>query len=45
MSFSPRAIWKEFSHSKIGMTGVAILVVLFSMSVVAFVAIPLDSFK
>ncbi len=45
MSFSPRAIWKEFSHSKIGMTGVAILVVLFSMSVVAFVTIPLDSFK
>ncbi|MDE1818179.1 MAG: ABC transporter permease [Thaumarchaeota archaeon] len=45
MSFSPRAIWKEFSHSKIGMTGVAILVVLFFMSVVAFVTIPLDSFK
>ncbi|MGI0007657.1 MAG: ABC transporter permease [Nitrosotalea sp.] len=45
MSFSPRAIWKEFSHSKIGMTGVAILVVLFSMSIVAFVTIPLDSFK
>ncbi|HJW19860.1 MAG TPA: ABC transporter permease subunit, partial [Candidatus Nitrosotalea sp.] len=45
MSFSPRAIWKEFSHSKIGMTGVAILVVLFSMSIIAFVTIPLDSFK
>ncbi len=45
MSFSPKAVWKEFSHSKIGMTGVAILGVLFFMSIVAFVAIPLDSFK
>jgi len=45
MSFSSKAIWKEFSHSKIGIVGIAILVILFSMSVVAFVTIPLDSFK
>ena len=45
MSFSPKTIWKEFSHSKIGIAGIAILVILFSMSVVAFVTIPLDSFK
>ncbi len=45
MSFSARAVWKEFSHSKIGMTGVAILLILFAMSIVAFVTIPLDSFK
>ncbi|SMH71176.1 ABC transporter permease [Candidatus Nitrosotalea okcheonensis] len=45
MSFSARAVWKEFSHSKIGMTGVAILLILFTMSIVAFVTIPLDSFK
>ena len=45
MSFSSKAIWKEFSHSKIGIAGIAILVVLFSMSAVAFIAIPLDSFK
>ncbi|MDH2907722.1 MAG: ABC transporter permease [Candidatus Nitrosotalea sp.] len=45
MSFSARAVWKEFSHSKIGMTGVSILLILFAMSIVAFVTIPLDSFK
>ncbi|MHB8601870.1 MAG: ABC transporter permease [Nitrosotalea sp.] len=45
MSFSTRAIWKEFSHSKIGIAGIVILGVLISMSVVAFVTIPLDSFK
>ncbi|MGI0017339.1 MAG: ABC transporter permease [Nitrosotalea sp.] len=45
MSFSSKVIWKEFSHSKIGIAGIVILVVLFSMSAVAFVAIPLDSFK
>ena len=45
MSFSARTIWKEFSHSKIGIVGIAILVILFSMSIVAFVTIPLDSFK
>jgi len=45
MSFSPKTIWKEFSRSKIGIAGITILVILFSMSVVAFVTIPLDSFK
>ena len=45
MSFSPKTIWKEFSRSKIGIAGIVILVILFSMSVVAFVTIPLDSFK
>lgn len=45
MSFSSKTIWKEFSRSKIGIAGLAILVILFSMSVVAFVTIPLDSFK
>src|SRR5574340_714065 len=45
MSFSAKTIWKEFSHSKIGIVGIAILVILFSMSIVAFVTIPLDNFK
>ena len=45
MSFSPKTIWKEFSRSKIGIAGIAILIIPFSMSVVAFVTIPLDSFK
>lgn len=44
MSFS-KTIWKEFSRNKIGIIGISILVILFSMSVVAFVTIPLDSFK
>jgi peptide/nickel transport system permease protein len=45
MSFSSKEIWHEFSKSKIGIVGIAILVVLFSMSVIAFVTIPLDNFK
>ncbi|MDE1768940.1 MAG: ABC transporter permease [Thaumarchaeota archaeon] len=45
MSFSAKGIWREFSHNKIGMTGIVILVVLFSMSVIAFVTIPVDNFK
>ena len=45
MSFSKKEIWHEFSHSTIGVVGIAILVVLFSMSAIAFVTIPLDEFK
>src|SRR6478736_6958293 len=45
MSFSSKTIWKEFSRSKIGIAGIAILVILFSMSVIAFVTIPLENFK
>ena len=45
MSFSARGIWREFSHNKIGMVGIAILVILFSMSIIAFVTIPVENFK
>ncbi len=45
MSFSARGIWREFSHSKIGMAGIVILAALFFMSVIAFVTIPVDNFK
>lgn len=45
MSFSARGIWHEFSHSKIGMTGIVILGILFLMSIVAFVTIPVENFK
>lgn len=45
MSFSTREIWREFSKSNIGIAGIAILAVLFSMSVIAFVTVPLDTFK
>lgn len=45
MSFSTKSIWHEFSHSKIGITGIVILVFLFLMSIVAFVTIPVENFK
>ena len=45
MSFSARNIWREFSHSKIGITGIVMLGILFLMSIVAFVTIPVENFK
>jgi peptide/nickel transport system permease protein len=45
MSFSSREIWREFSKSKIGLVGIGILVLLFVMSAVAVVTIPIESFK
>jgi len=45
MSFSARGIWREFSHSKIGMTGIVILAALFLMSIIAFVTIPVEIFR
>lgn len=45
MSFSAKEIWLEFSHNKIGLAGIVILAILFSMSVIAFVTIPLENFK
>ena len=45
MSFSARAIWREFSHSTIGMTGIVILAALFLMSIIAFVTIPVERFQ
>ncbi|MDE1826431.1 MAG: ABC transporter permease [Thaumarchaeota archaeon] len=45
MSFSTKEIWKEFSNSGIGLVGIGILVVLFCMSIAAFIAIPAETFK
>lgn len=45
MSFSVRGIWHEFSHNKMGMAGVVILAILFLMSIVAFVTIPVENFQ
>ena len=45
MSISAKDVWREFSHSTIGMAGIAILAVLFLMSVIAFVTIPVEIFK
>ena len=45
MSFSAKNIWREFSHSKIGITGIMLLAGLFLMSIFAFVTIPVENFK
>ena len=45
MSFSTKEIWKEFSSNSIGLVGIGILVVLFCMSIAAFIAIPTETFK
>lgn len=45
MSFSSKEIWYEFSKNKIGLVGIGILVILFAMSAVAVVTIPLETFK
>jgi len=45
MSFSSKEIWCEFSKNKIGLVGIGILVILFAMSAVAVVTIPLETFK
>ncbi len=45
MSFSTKEIWKEFSSSSIGLVGMGILVILFCMSIAAFIAIPAETFK
>jgi len=45
MSFSSKEIWREFSKNKIGLVGIGILVILFAMSAVAVVTIPLETFK
>jgi peptide/nickel transport system permease protein len=38
-------LWKEFSKNKIGMAGIGILIVLFAISVLAAVTIPIETFK
>lgn len=45
MSFSSKEIWHEFSKNKTGLAGIIILVILFTMSAVAFITIPVESFK
>ncbi len=45
MSFSLREIFFEFSHNKIGIVGIAILLILVFISVIAFVTIPVENFK
>lgn len=42
---STKGIWHEFSKSKIGLTGIGILVMLFALSVIAVTIIPVETFK
>ena len=44
MSMS-KGIWHEFSKSKIGLAGIGILAMLFALSAIAFLAIPIETFK
>ena len=45
MSISPRDIKNEFLRSKMGMTGIGILTILISISIIAIVAIPSETFS
>lgn len=45
MSFSSKEIGHEFSKNKIGLVGIGILVILFVLSAIAVVTIPIESFK
>ncbi|MEX0765156.1 MAG: ABC transporter permease [Nitrosopumilaceae archaeon] len=45
MSLSSREMWQEFSGNKIGLVGIGIIILLFAMSAVAAVTIPVETFK
>jgi peptide/nickel transport system permease protein len=45
MSFSSKEIWKEFSRSNICLIGIVILIALLCLSIIAFVTIPVETFK
>ena len=45
MSLSSNEIWHEFSKNKIGLVGIGIIILLFGMSAVAVVTIPVGTFK
>ena len=45
MSISPQDIKNEFLRSKMGMTGIGILTILISVSIIAIVAIPNETFS
>lgn len=44
MSMS-KGLWREFSKSKIGLAGIGILVMLFALSAIAAITIPVETFK
>lgn len=45
MSLSSNEIWHEFLQNKIGLVGIGIIILLFAMSAVAAVTIPVETFK
>src|SRR5579875_3318254 len=45
MSLSPREVWKEFVRNGIALVGIGIIVALVVMSIAAFVAIPVATFR
>lgn len=45
MSLSSGEVWQEFSENKIGLVGIGIIILLFAMSAVAAVTIPVETFK
>jgi len=45
MSISPQDIKNEFLKSKMGMTGIGILTILISISIIAIIAIPSETFS
>ena len=45
MSATSNQLWREFSKNKIGLVGIGILVMLFAMSAIAVLTIPVETFK
>lgn len=45
MSFSKKEIWQEFSRNNIGLAGIGIIFALFGISVLAFLTIPVETFR
>ncbi|OLC34691.1 MAG: peptide ABC transporter permease [Thaumarchaeota archaeon 13_1_40CM_4_38_7] len=45
MSFSKKEIWKEFSRNNIGLAGIGIIFALFGLSILAFLTIPVETFR
>ena len=45
MSATSNQLWREFSKNKTGLVGIGILVMLFAMSAIAVLTIPVETFK
>ncbi len=45
MSLSPKEIWKEFASNNIALVGMGIIATLFCISIIAFIAVPFETFR